>query len=458
MSIRIHWKEPIVVGLSVLVLSLAACGGPGGGAISHLTHRAFVSDNQNGTLHILDAQRDLDSGVTITTGSQPGMMALSPDRTITLVFNAGANSLAVVSNPNETVLGRIILPNLSTSYVPLAGDTVGFAAVSNCPLNSPSCGQFSHVVEVVDLFTSFIVTGTVNVDIAGQPLEATTTLVLSPTENELLVFGGPGEHVDTLTVIDTATAASTPATAAVQIGSTDCTNASLPSNCFDRPVYGVFSIDGSTAYIMNCGPECGGTTASVTVLDMTKAPPVPTTTIPVDGASIGLLSGSALFVAGSPPGALCTCPPAKTCETPTTTATTCGRLEVINTAASPPAVITPGVVISDGYHNLMELTGNSKLFIGAVTCSTGCLTIYDTVANQPSVDSITGDVTGIAPITGRNVVYVVETVAPGSLDCVGQLPCVGKLRIYDASASVPTLTPGQIDIVGKAVDVKEIDQ
>jgi hypothetical protein len=38
------------------------------------------------------------------------------------------------------------------------------------------------------------------------------------------------------------------------------------------------------------------------------------------------------------------------------------------------------------------------------------------------------------------------------------LPCLGKLRIYDTTASTPTLTPTQIDVTGKAVDVKYVDQ
>jgi len=450
MSIRIDWKGPVLVALSIVVLSLAACGGPGGGAMSHLTHRAFVSDEEHGTLHILDAQHDSDSGVSITTGAQPGTMALSPDKSITLVFDAGADSLAVVSNSQESVLGRIVLPNLSTSYVSLVGNTVGFAAVSN--FNVAPCKP--RCVEVVDLFTTFIVTNTVNLDTTGQPLNAATTLVLSPLENKLLVFGGPAEHADTLTVIDTAAAQTTPATAATQLGPNPA--------FFSRPVSAVFSSDSTKAYVFNCGFECGPDApapASVTVLDMTQTPPVPPTNIPVDGASTGLLlNGIMLYVAGSPPGAGCTCPPATICEAPATAATTCGRLEIINTATNPPTVATSGVVISDGYHNLMELTSNNKLFIGAITCSAGCLTILDTGTNQPTVDGNSGNVTGIAPITGRDVVYVVEDVAAGSLDCQGQLPCLGKLRIYDATASVPKLTPAQIDIVGKAVDVKEIDQ
>ena len=35
---------------------------------------------------------------------------------------------------------------------------------------------------------------------------------------------------------------------------------------FDRPVKAVFSADGSTAYVLNCGPECGGSQASVSLL------------------------------------------------------------------------------------------------------------------------------------------------------------------------------------------------
>ena len=440
MSILSDWKRAVRLGLSLAVLGLAACGGSGGGAISHLTERAFVSDNFDGTLHIENAQDDVESGITIATGSQPSFLSLSPDYSLTLVFDVGSGSLAVVSNAAESVLGRISMPNTSTSYLSLGDDTTGFVAISNSSASPcvPRC------VEVVNLATTFSIISTVSVDsVTQQPLNATTTLVASPTNNVVMAFGGPAEHADTFTVINTSLAETAPTTAATQIA----------SPLLDRPVYGVISSNGNTAYIMNCGPECGGTTASVAVVDLTQTPPAVTMNIPVDGASIGMLNGSTLYVAGSPPGAACTCPPGTTCEMPPTTATTCGRLEIINTASSP-VVTTSGVVISDGYHNQMELTGNNKLFIAAVTCSAGCLTIYDTTANQAGVDSITGDVTGIAPIPGRNVVYVVETVAAGSLNCVGLLPCVGKLRIYDDSASVPTLTPGQINVVGKAVDVK----
>ncbi len=418
MSMRTDWKGGVVVALALAVLGLFACGGGGssGPTTSGLSKRAFVSDDFDGTLHIEDAQNDVESFSRISTGSRPGTMVLSPDKSITLVFNAGSGTLAVVSNSSESVLGSIVLPNLSTSYVSMSDNTVGFVAVPNCPANS--CSGNSNVVDVVNLATTFNVTGTVPVANVAR------TLVLAPTpaQAKLLVFSGAADHEDTLTVIDTATAkGTTPAAAATQLGG------------FDRPVSAVFSSDGAKAYVLNCGPECGGTAASVTVLDMTASPPAPVANVPLPAASVGLLSGNKLFVAGTPSG---------------TPGSLAGRLSVLDTTALvPPASSVP---ISDGFHNHMELASNNKLFVGAITCSAGCLTIFDTSKNSAVVDSNTGDVTGIAPISGRNVVYVVEDLVAGAFQ--GR----GELRIYDTTTDA--LTPTQIDVVGKAVDVKYVDK
>jgi len=424
MRIRTDWKGAVCLGLSLAVFSLAACGGPGGPAVSHLSKRAFVSDDFDGSLHIENAASDVESGFTIATGNQPGTMVLSPDKSITLVFDAGDVQLAVVSNSSESVLGRILLPNVSTGYVSMADNTVGFVAVPNCP--AASCSGFSNVVEVVDLATTFNVTGTVPI------AQVATTLVLSPTEKKLLVFGGPGDHQDTLTVIDVAAAQTTPATAATQLAS--------PS--FDRPVSAVFSSDGTKAFILNCGAECGGSAASVTVLDLTTTPPTPGAPIPVMAATTGLLNGSTLYVAGSPLGFGCAG------ASPATTATSCGTLQAVDTGT-----LTAGapITITDGSHDHMELGSDNQLFIGARTCTNvstmsetrGCLTIFGTVTSKVVVPPVNFDVTGIAPISSRTIVYVVQG---------------GELKIYDTSTSPPSLTPTQIDVVGKAVDVKYVDK
>jgi hypothetical protein len=405
MSIRTDWKGAAAVALSLALLGLFSCGGGNGPATSGLSKRAFVSDDQDGTLHIEDAQNDIESFFRISTGSRPGVMSLSPDKSITLVFNAGSFTLTVVTNSTESVLGNILLPNLSTSYVSMSDNTVGFAAVPNCP--PAFCSGNSNVIEVVNLATTFNITGTVPIAHVAR------TLVLSPTGSKLLVFGGPADHQDTMTVIDTATAkGTTPAAAGTLLSG------------FDRPVSAVFSSDGTKAYVLNCGAECGGTVASVTVLDLTASPPVPVANVPVPAATVGLLSGNNLFVAGTPSG---------------TPGQLAGRLSVLDTAGL--AAPASSIPISDGYHDHMELASSSKLFVGAITCSAGCLTIFDTSQNSAVVDSNTGDVTGIAPISNRNVVYAVQG---------------GELRIFDTTTGA--LTPTQIDVVGKAVDVKYVDK
>ena len=60
-------------------------------------------------------------------------------------------------------------------------------------------------------------------------------------------------------------------------GYVDCEPLLLPAYCvvpvagtYDRPVNVNFSIDGNTAYVLNSGPENGGTTASVALLDTSK--------------------------------------------------------------------------------------------------------------------------------------------------------------------------------------------
>ncbi|HYY70572.1 MAG TPA: hypothetical protein VE734_12655, partial [Terriglobales bacterium] len=299
MSIPTAWKRAVAFISFCTVLGLSGCGGGAGNVTrtSGLTKRAFVSDDIDGTLHIEDAQMDAEPGFTISTGSQPGTMALSPDKSLTLVFNGGSNTLSVISNSSESVLGTISLPRVSASdldivgsvqsrYVSMSDNTVGFVAIPNCPPGS-CVGNVNTInaVEVLDLKTNFNVTASIPITHPGR------TLVLSPTGAKLLVFSGAGDNEDTLSVIDTATAKGTmPATAAIALGMSDCVAAALPVNCFDRPVSAVFSTDATKAYVLNCGPECGGTTASITVVDVMASSPAPTKYVPFPataGASVG---------------------------------------------------------------------------------------------------------------------------------------------------------------------------
>jgi len=218
----------------------------------------------------------------------------------------------------------------------------------------------------------------------------------------------------------------------------------IQSPLFDHPVWAAFSDDDSTAYILNCGLECGGTTASVTLLDLNSNLVGPT--IPVDAATTGLLAGNTLYVAGTKPGA-------NTCvssATPTL-ATTCGQVSVIDLTSG---TVSLTATITDGYHNHMEMGANNQLFIGARTCTNinvagsgstlgeirGCLSIFDTAKAKVVIAPKIGDVTGIQAINRRNVVYVVLN---------------GNLSIFDTTTD--KLQTTQVDIIGQAVDVKQVD-
>jgi len=193
----------------------------------------------------------------------------------------------------------------------------------------------------------------------------------------------------------------------------------------------VFSSDDSTAYILNCGPECGGTQASVVPLTISNSALGAVT--PVSAATYALLDGSNLYVAGSvAPGN--------------------GRLDVVNTSNL--TVSKSGVPITDGYHNVMVLNTDGKLWIGSRTCTptTSCLTIFDTAAQTANIVPIacssfsadvqcTGDVTGVQPIANRKVVYLVEG---------------GELIMVDSTTGAAQLT--QVDIVGQAIGIAAPDQ
>src|SRR5207302_10209920 len=162
----------------------------------------------------------------------------------------------------------------------------------------------------------------------------------------------------------------------------------------------------NTVNILNCGAACLRTAVRVPALNMhTEAPGLP---LAVEAATIGMLSGTTLFVAGTPPSTSC----------PSGTAgQTCGTLSVIDTASMTVSHQSP-IFITDGYHNRMEMGANGQLFIGARTCSAGCLSIFDSNQSKVNFSSDTGDVTGIQPITTRYVVYVCEN---------------DELRIYDTT-------------------------
>jgi len=336
-----------------------------------------------------------------------------------------ANRIAVVDNATESTTAAIALPGATESLLVWTDDTSAFVAIPTAPIQ----GQAPGGVGRVDI-SSGAVTATI-------PVPGAHYLVPSPTGNVILVFS---ENSDAVTLLFPALLG-TSAQTNTQVPCTVIPVAACTVSGFDRPVWGVFNGNGTTAYIFSCGLECGGTSnASIVPLNLgTQAPgtPIPLVSAGViGGATIGLLSGNTLFVAGTPPGTACATG---------TVAQNCGVLSVVDVGSS---TVTATALIPDGYHNRIQMGANGQLFIGSRTCTNvtspsetrGCLAIFDTVHSKVVVPPQTGDVTGIAPIPNRSVVYV----------CQG-----GALQIYDTTVDQTQAT--QFKIVGQAIDVKVVD-
>ena len=429
-------KSLLAAVLAFASLSFISCGsysapsgsgsGSGNTPPSKLKFRAFVSNPVQSfsgginlpVLDIMDATQDLISlggGVSLITSiNDPQRMYVSPTLTQTLVFSPDDKAIAIVDNATEKVdttnNPSIKLAGLTESIALAQVGTIGYAAEPGALVN----GQNSGAVQVFD-YTAQAVTATL-------PVAAAHYLALAPDGNHMLVFS---DNSNSTTLVATSL-----------IGTASEPRSTIPG--FDHPVGGIF-LDNGNAVVFNCGPECGGTTASVALVNIASGT---VTTIPVRGATTGFLSGtSTLYVVGTPPGTFCGS---------STQAQFCGTLDIVNLATH--AVTQAPNLITDGFHYLMQMGSNGQLFIGSKNCTNlntnnnpkgevrGCLSIYNTASSAVTVPPAQGDVTGIQPITGRTVVYVCQN---------------GKLQIYDTGTDALQAT--QVTIVGQAYDVKLVD-
>jgi hypothetical protein len=419
-------------------IALISCGSSSSGTDSSrpsmLASRAFVSNplNPSGAagsyspvLNIVNAApgstlTDTLSLSTVRLNSGPGLMSLSPNGLLTLVFSPDDNTITVVDNDKESVLSNgsnsvpaLTLPGPTQSMLAGADNLSGFAAVPTATVTGapPTPGA----VVAFGLYQGSIA--------ATIPVPGARTLVASHNGNRILTFG---DNSSTVTII-------TPSSINTSM------DPRTPVCCFDHPVWGIFSADDSTAYIFDCGPECGGTTAGIRVLNMNSNSIG--ATLPLPGATYGISTGSTMYVVGTPPGTPCGSG---------TAATSCGTLSIVDVASM---TSSAPILITDGYHDRMDISSNGQLFIGAKTCTNltsssetrGCLSIYNTTTPGVVFPPDNGDVTGIAAIPSRNVVYL----------CEG-----GNFRIYDTTTDkmlVPANNNVTIDIVGQSVDVKFVN-
>jgi hypothetical protein len=195
-------------------------------------------------------------------------------------------------------------------------------------------------------------------------------------------------------------------------------------------VNAIFSADGSSAFILNCGPECGGTASSVTTVPVAplilqsgqQTGSLPTTTdlvkatIAVPGGASNALetpggpnSVDTLYVLGqgSPTGTLASGQLFSGYLTPIDL--------TAKTAGSPIAVSDS----APGQRTRMIVADDNTLWLGGIRCTEGeryatgqpygCLTMFDISTNSVKmIEPFQGDLTGIAAVTTLHKVYIAE--------------------------------------------------
>jgi len=399
-----------------LALAMAGCGSSTSNNTpkpTGLKKRVLLSNTNSGTVTVMDAQKDTFSTKVLGVSSPTKMLTAGGT---TIAMDSVRSLITVIDNTTEAV-----------TFPSPIGDQPFDIAISPDGKNAWAAMRNFGFVQSVDTTTG-VARPVLRIGNARR-------LMMSPKGTKLLVFRDPQGQVppntSTFFVVDTATSAVQVVTDALHL---------------DQPFTAVFNGSETQAFILNCGAECGGTAASVVFADFTNPTATFSNNILVPGATVGLMNGSNLYVAGPPN-------PAPTGPGPGCPISRCGVLTVINATA-----LTAGaqIPITDGDHEKMAFA-NNRVYVGANGCTVepgtaantvrGCLSIFNTgtstaVFPTESAFRQNFDVTGMQPISGRSVIYIVQG---------------DEIDIF--SIDTDTLAPGvtQLDVVGKAFDAVQID-
>lgn len=265
-------------------------------------------------------------------------------------------------------------------------------------------------------------------------------------------------------------------------GAVDCQPYNLPVYCvvpvpdsasspsLDRPVGAYFSLDGTNAYILNCGAECGGSTSSVTIMpqgniQVTVCPGSCATSAPLTspvtghvaipgGATAVLSDGTTLYIAGQqlqPDGLFA------------------GFLSTMSLATN---TVTGQYSISDGYHSKLLFGDDNTLWIGAQSCATGerqklglnynCFTRFDlgakTASIVPNVNPKDQNSTVPYPNANQNQYYYGDLTGFCWVQSLHKMYAAygGQVHAFNTTDG-SEINNSQITIQGTALDVAYMD-
>jgi hypothetical protein len=355
---------------------------------------ASVASNGSPSVGILDIDFTPPRlfGSAVASLSMPEQMLIAPDRSFVLIYDDAQFNLTIFNSAQETTTGTLSLNYHSDSIVMSADGKAAYAAVPNNPEQNSAPGA---------VLSFNLSTGTSGAQI---PIPGARRIALSPDGKSLLAFV---DNVNTIYYVD--------------LTATSLT--AIPITGFNQPYTAVFGSDNQTAYVLNCGTECSGSTApSIQPVTITPTAQTLGTPLAVPGATVAYLNGSTLYVAGNDL---------------TQAAGSQGVLSVVNVSNMS---LTSSTAIADGLHNKITSFAN-KLWIGSWNCTTtNCLSIYDLSSSKASLGTSIGNVTALTPAPLKQWIYVVQG---------------GEIYQYDPSTLTNTIP---YDLVGKAWDIKLLDQ
>ena len=336
---------------------------------------SYTIDGSRGGLQMIDGLRDLRTNVQDTILAFPiaGYSAPVPGQ----IINFPEQERGYVLSQTDGVLGVVDYAKESGS-----GSAANFGSYAPSAAAAPDGTRFAGATQ------------------AGLLQIASTdgTIVLNlPNVNKVVINQGNSvilamvRNSDTLYRVIRLPQTTTPV---VPPGAVDCQPLLVPKYCvvpvanrnsagvtgaaFDRPVDAYFSVDGSRVFIVNCGPECGGRRAGITVLQegslqvdriptvdpLSSAAPSPLASVPVanpiaipGGATVALSDGANLYVAGQ-----------QLQTTGQYSGLFAGNLTVLNLTTYVPGA---PVSISDGTHTRLLFADDSTLWVGSRNCSSG---------------------------------------------------------------------------------------
>ncbi len=412
-----------------------------------------------GSLQILDAYYDIrhaynniNQTFTISgySGADPAQIQNLAEQQTGVVYGNGDGSLATVNYATEAA-GTAITGLAGIASSVYASRNLGYVVAANQQVHALTIvdrtGAGNYSLNVPGVYRVSINPGATVALGFVQNSNAVYTVVHLTAAQQLQYKNGPSTYPANFQDCEPQ---NFPVYCAVQVAD--------PAKVFDRPIKAVFSTDGATAYVLNCGPECGGTQAGVVAVPITAGSfntgvsgptaislSAPATAVPIPGgATDALQNNNILYLSGQqlqPDGLQA------------------GFLTLLNLKTN---AIEGTYSISDGTHTKMILDTSTAspavttLWIGSQSCeegerfhqsqsgatvALGCLSLFNTATNAVFVDSYKGDLTGITDIEGLNKVYVAEG---------------GQVHIYNAPDGSER-DNANVTVTGTAYDVAYMD-